>query len=93
MAAANFVSLGGDFSQPRWPAREFLDQLRLENMAPIDSEEPRRKSRLTEDQMVKFLQEADRSPVADVAKKHGISKQTLLTWRKQYGLLEPTDVK
>jgi putative transposase len=28
-----------------------------------------------------------------VAKKHGISEQTLYTWRKKFGQLDPTDVK
>jgi len=52
-----------------------------------------KKSRFNEEQMVKILREADRSPVALVAKKYGVSEQTIYAWRKRYGTLEAVDVK
>ena len=52
-----------------------------------------KKSRFSEEQMVKILREADRSPVIQVAKKHGVSEQTIYAWRKRFGKLEAVDVK
>ena len=52
-----------------------------------------KKSRFSEEQMLKILREADRSPVVQVAKKHGVSEQTIYAWRKRFGKLEAVDVK
>ena len=52
-----------------------------------------KKTRFTEEQMVTILREADTRPVPEVAKKHGVSAQTLYAWRKHFGSLEPVDVK
>jgi putative transposase len=43
--------------------------------------------------MVTILREADQRPIGDVAKKHGVSDQTIYAWRKRFGTLEPADVK
>jgi len=52
-----------------------------------------KKTRYSEEQMVKILREADQAPVAEVAKKHGISDVTIYAWRKRFGKLEAVDVK
>jgi putative transposase len=50
-------------------------------------------TRFTEEQMVTILREADDKSVPEVAKKHGVSAQTIYGWRKHLGTLEPVDVK
>ena len=52
-----------------------------------------KKTRFSEEQMVTILREANQRPVPEVAKKNGVSAQTLYAWRKHFGTLEPADVK
>jgi len=44
-----------------------------------------RKSRFTDEKMVSILRETDRDSVAAVAKRHGISEQTIYGWKKRFG--------
>jgi putative transposase len=52
-----------------------------------------RKSRFTDEQIVSILREADREPTGAVAKRHGVSEQTIYTWRKRFGALQADDVR
>ena len=52
-----------------------------------------KKSRFTEGQMVRTLKETDRESVPRVAKRHGVSDQTIYAWRKKYGGGDVNDVR
>lgn len=51
-----------------------------------------KKGRFSEEQMVGILGEADRSPVAQVAKKHKISEQAVYTLRQWFAGMSAEDV-
>ena len=52
-----------------------------------------RKARFTEEQMFAIIRDADRELVSVVTKRHGVSEQTIYTWRKRFGGFEPSDVR
>jgi len=52
-----------------------------------------RQSRFSDEKMVAILREADGEPVTTVAKRHGVSEQTIYVWRKRFGGLEARDVR
>ena len=51
------------------------------------------RSRFTDEQIVRILQEADRDPVAQVAKRHGVSEPSIYAWRKKFGDMGADDVR
>jgi putative transposase len=41
----------------------------------------------------RILQEADKSPVVEVAKRHGVSEPSIYAWRKKFGDMGTDDGK
>jgi putative transposase len=52
-----------------------------------------KKSRYSDEQIVRILREADKAPIAEVAKRHGVSEQSIYSWRKRFGEMGTDEVK
>jgi len=53
-----------------------------------------RKSRFTESQIVAILKEGEAGvPVAEILRKHGISRPTYFNWKSKYGGASVTDLR
>jgi putative transposase len=52
-----------------------------------------KKSRYSEEQIVRILRETDRDTVAEVAKRNGVSEASIYGWQKRFGSMETNDVK
>ena len=52
-----------------------------------------KRARFTEEQIVEILQEADKYPVVEVAKRYGVSKPSIYAWSKKFGHLGTDDAK
>lgn len=52
-----------------------------------------KKSRYTEDRIVRILRETDRDTVAEVAKRNGALEASIYAWQKHFGGMGTNDVK
>ncbi len=51
-----------------------------------------RRARFSDEGIVPILQGADRSPVVEVAKRHGVSGPSIDLWRRKFGDMGTGDV-
>ena len=52
-----------------------------------------KESRFTDEQRVRIVREADKAPVRDVIKKHGISEPTFYAWKRKFGGMDIAEAK
>lgn len=52
-----------------------------------------KKSRYSEEQIVRILRETDRDTIAEVAKRNSVSEASIYGWQKRFGTMETNDVR
>jgi putative transposase len=52
-----------------------------------------RQSRFSDEQMVAIVRECDREKVETVAKRHGVSAQTIYIWKRRFGAFGADEVR
>ncbi len=52
-----------------------------------------KKSRYSDEQIVRILREADKDPVPEVPKRQGVSEQRIYSWRKRCVSMAVDEVK
>ena len=52
-----------------------------------------KKIRYGDEQIVRILREADQSPIAEVAKRHGVSEASIYVWCKRFLGMSVAEVK
>jgi putative transposase len=51
-----------------------------------------RNARISAEQIVKILRDADQAPVDETARRYGVSDAAIYTWRKKFENLDPAAV-
>lgn len=52
-----------------------------------------KKTRYSEEQIVRILRQTDRDTITDVAKRNGVSEALIYAWRKRFSGMVTSDVK
>ena len=52
-----------------------------------------KKTRYSDEQIVRILRETDKDTIAQVARRHGVSEASIYAWRKKFGAMETDEVR